>query len=271
MEYAIFNGQIIPKGKATISIADKGYFFDFSVYSSIKVIQGKMFFPDYHISRLLESARVIDLGHQFNKKQILNWLESVVKKNKIKDVLLRLVLIGDPDNDSQAKIYIFPVTGLTFYPDKVYREGIKVITYHGQRRYPNSKTKDLLLGFLAYREAKRQNANEALLIDSDGNIREGTQTNFFAIKGQTLIMPPKSKVLEGVTKKILLAAVKGQFKIKEADIPFKKLKNYDEFFITSTTRNVVPIRQIDRLVLGSVFPKVKVIQQLFKEYYRKHF
>jgi branched-subunit amino acid aminotransferase/4-amino-4-deoxychorismate lyase len=271
MDYVIFNGKIVPKSEANINISDKGYFFDFAVYSSVKVIRGKIFSPEYHVDRLLESARFIDLGHQFSREEILGWLDLLVKKNKIGDALLRLVLIGDADNNREAKFYAFPITGLTYYPDKVYKGGIKVITYRGERRWPNSKTKDLLLGFLAYREAKKQGANEALLVDNDGNIREGTQSNFFAIKGDTLIRSPREKVLGGITEKIILASVAGKFKVKEEDIPLAKLKDYDEFFISSTTRNVIPIRQIDEIDVSSDFPKIKTIQKLFKDYYHEHF
>jgi branched-subunit amino acid aminotransferase/4-amino-4-deoxychorismate lyase len=269
MAKSILNGKIIDESEATVSILDKGYFFDFAVYSSIKVIQGKIFFPEYHVDRIFESAKLIDLEHEFKKSDIISWLYKLVEINKIKDALLRIILIGDPDNKYGAKLFIFKVGGLTFYPAKLYRQGIKVITYKGERRIPKSKTKDLLLNFLAYREAKKQNALEALLVDSEGNIREGTRSNFFAIRNQTIITPPPEKVLEGVTKKIILEAVKNHFKIEHQDIPLKDIKKYDEFFISSTSMNVMPIRQIDDMIFETNFEKTRFIQKLFKEYCNK--
>ncbi|MDD4333240.1 MAG: aminotransferase class IV [Patescibacteria group bacterium] len=269
MKYAVYNGKIIDKKNANVSVMDKAYFFDFCVYSSIKVIQGKIFFPEYHVDRLFESAKIINLGHKFKKEEVLDWLDLCVKKNKLKDALLKIILIGDAEKNQEAKLFIFPVAGLTFYSKQIYRDGIKVITYQGKRRIPNSKTKDLLLSFLAYRQARESGAMEALMIDNNGNIREGTQTNFFAVKGNTLIMPPKGKVLAGITKKLIIESVKGQFKIKEENIAFKNIKQYDEFFISSTTRNVMPIKQIDKIDVSSDFQKIKIIQKLFKEYYQK--
>lgn len=265
----IFNGKIINESNAKVSITDKGYFFDFAVYSSIKVIQGKNFFPTYHVDRLFESARLIDLKHEFKKDEVVAWLYKLVEINKIKDALLRIILIGDPDNNKTAKLFIFSVGGLTFYPDRFYRQGVKVITYRGERRIPNSKTKDLLINFLAYREAKKQNALEALLIDKQGNIREGTRSNFFAIKNQTIITPPPDKVLEGITKKIVLRVAKKHFRIIHDDIPLKSVKDYDEFFITSTSMNVMPIRQIDNIIFETNFEKTRLVQKLFKEFYTK--
>ncbi len=269
MAKVIFNGKIIDENEAKISIADKGYFFDFAVYSSIKVIQGKIFFPEYHVSRLFESAKLIDLEHEFKKDDVISWLYKLVEADKIKDALLRIILIGDPHKTGGVKLFIFSIGGLTFYPDKLYKQGAKVITYKGERRIPKSKTKDLLMSFLAYREAKKQDALDALLVDNEGNIREGTRSNFFAIKNQTIITPPSEKVLEGIAKKIILEIVKNNFEIKYEDIPLAAVKNYDEFFISSTSMNVMPIKQIDAIIFNTDFPKTRLIGKLFKEYYDK--
>ena len=269
MQYTIKNGKLIEESKAKIPITNKAYFFDFAVYSSLKVIQGKIFFPEYHVDRLFESAKLISLRHNFKKKQVLDWLNLLVEKNKLKNAFLRIILVGDATENKKPDLYIFSLTGVTFYSDKFYKRGVKVISYKGERRIPKAKTKDLLLGFLAFREAKNNNAIEALMVDADGNIREGTRSNFFAIKGNTLITPPKEKVLDGITKKMILQVAKKDFEIKEEDIPFSKIDEYDEFFITSTLFNALPINQIDDLKIESDFKKTKIVQKLFKDYYHK--
>ena len=269
MVYAILNGKIIDEKQAVIPVSNKSYFFDFAVYSSVKVIQGKIFFPEYHIERLFESAKIIDLGHNFNKKELLEMLQKLVEKNQLKDAFLRIILVGDSKENKNANLYIFPLTGVHYYPEKFYKKGVKVITYNGERRFPTSKTKDLLLSFLAMREAEKASAIEALLIDEEGNIREGTRSNFFAIKGNTLITSPSEKILEGITKKIIFELCKNKFEIKEEDIPLSKIKEYDELFITSTLFNALPITQINEVILESNFEKTKLIQKMFKEYYDK--
>ncbi|MBU0569820.1 aminotransferase class IV, partial [Patescibacteria group bacterium] len=115
-----------------------------------------------------------------------------------------------------------------------------------------------------------QNALDALLIDANGNIQGGTRSSFFVIKGNTLITSPKQKVLEGVTKKIVLEIASKIMKVKEQDIPLAKIKNYDEYFLTATTLNVMPVRQIDNQVVSEkVGEKTKELQKLFKEYCEK--
>ena len=177
---------------------------------------------------------------------------------------------GDADKNIAAQLYIFPVNGVTFYPKHFYQHGAKVITYAGERLIPTAKVKDLLLNFLAYRAAAQAGALDALLVDNGGNIREGTRSNFFAIKNKTLYTPPADEVLEGITKKIILEICAPHFKIEESRIKLSELENYDEFFITSTSMNVMPIGQIDDLKLRPAFPQTKLIQNLFQDYYRAH-
>ena len=264
-DLVIRNGELIAKEEANISIYNKAFFFDFAVYSNIKVVQGKMFMPELEIEKLFESARIIGLKHNFIKEKIIEWMKKLIGANKLKDALVRVLLIG-PEKEMEPELVLFPV-GLTFYPDKSYNEGVKLITFEGERQFPSAKTMDLLLGYVAYREAAKKDAIDALLVDGQGNIREGTRSSFFAIKGNSLIMPPKKKILEGTTRKIISEIAPEILDVKEEDIPLKRIREYDEHFITGTTLNVMPVRQIDDIVLReSAGEKTKMLQKLFEEY-----
>jgi branched-subunit amino acid aminotransferase/4-amino-4-deoxychorismate lyase len=263
--FVIKNGDLIERDKASVSIYNKALFFDFAVYSNIKVILGKMFLPELEIEKLFESAELIGIKHNFTKEKILEWARKLIGKNNLKDALIRVLLIG-PEKETEPIIFLFPV-GLTFYPGKFYNNGIKLITFEGERLFSTSKTKDLLLGYIAYREAEKQEAIDALLIDRDKNIREGTRSSFFVIKDNTLIAPPREKVLEGVTRKIILEIAQKIMKVKEEDIPLERIKDYDEYFITGTTLNIMPVRQINGIILREeAGEKVKELQRLFKAY-----
>lgn len=266
MNHAILNGKLIKESKANISVLDKGYFFDFCVYSALKVIGGEVFFKDYHVDRLFESAKILDLNHNFKKEEVLEWIDRLIKKNKTKDALVRLLLIGDVDENKNAKLFILQVSGLTYYKNEMYSQGAKVITFEGERLFPQAKTKNLMPGFLALRKAREAGALEALMIDKDGCIREGSRSNFYAVKDKTIYMPPKNKCLGGITKKMLLESCKEEFDFVEQDIKLSDIKNYDGIFITSTSMNVVPIRYIDDIDMGENFDNAKRIGKLYKEY-----
>ena len=166
------NGTLAEEKDAVVPITDKAYFYDFAVYSSLKVINGKVFSPEFHVDRLFESAQAIGLEHGFTKKDVLEWIDLTIKENSLADALLRLLLIGDADGVANARLYVIPLAGVTYYPESSYSKGVKTVSYRGERRIPTAKTKDLLLGFIAMKHAKAQDAIEALLIDSEGNIRE---------------------------------------------------------------------------------------------------
>jgi branched-subunit amino acid aminotransferase/4-amino-4-deoxychorismate lyase len=265
VRFIIKNGELIKKDKACVSVYNKALFFDFVVYSNIKVIQGKMFFPALEIEKLFESAKIIGIEHNFTKEKIIEWMRKLIKENNLNDALVRVLLIG-PETDTEPLLFLFPI-GLTFYPDKFYKKGVKLVTFEGERLFPTSKSKDLLLCYIAYREAVKEEAIDALLIDRDNNVREGTRSSFFVIKDSTLIASPKEKVLEGVTRKIILEIAPKIMEVKEEDIPLEKIKEYDEHLLTGTTLNVMPVRQINDIILREeAGEKVKELQKLFKEY-----
>jgi len=266
--HAIFNGKLIDESEARVSVLDKEYFFDFAVYSSIKVVQGKISLAEHHIDQLFESAKIIGLEHQFKKDAVVSWLNLLVEKDNLVDALLRVILIGG----DEPKLFIVKVGGLTFYPDKLYRDGAKLITYSGERSIPTAKTKDLLTSFLAYREAKARDAIDALLVDREGNIREGTRSNFFVVKGRTIITPPADKILSGTTRDAIIASAKEHFEIVEQNIPITKIKSpalpagrYDEIFVTSTTLNIMPIRQIDDMIFKSDLVVTRELLKMLKK------
>ncbi|MBN2101540.1 MAG: aminotransferase class IV family protein [Candidatus Aenigmarchaeota archaeon] len=268
--FAIKNGELIRKEDANISVYNKSFFFDFVVYSNIKVVNGNMFIPELEIEKLFQSAKKIGIKHGFSKKIILEWMRILIKKNNIENALVRLLLIG-PDMDTETILFLFPV-GLTFYPKKFYSKGVKVITFQGERLFPTAKTKSLLLNFIAYREASGKGAVDALLIDRNGNIAEGTRTSFFAVKGDTLIAPPDDNVLEGVTRKIILEIAPQIMKIKKQKISLKEIKNYDFLILSGTTLGIMPISHVDNKRLEIRNPeKLKHLQKIFREYCDKEY
>lgn len=267
-EYVIKNGELISKEKACISVYNKAMFFDFCVYSNIKVVQGQMIMAEIEVDRLISSAKIIGLDHKFKKEEIINWAKQLVEKNNLHDSLIRLLLIG-PEQDSEAQLFLFPV-GLTFHQKQWYKQGAKLITFQGERFMPTAKVKSLFMSYMAYSQARKAGAYDALLIDRDGNIREGTRSSFFVIKDNVLIAPPAEKVLVGATRTILMAIVPDIMQVKEEDIPLSRIKEYDEYFVTGTSVKVMPVRQIDDTVVKQGESEMVIkSRQAFKDYCKK--
>ncbi|PIT87528.1 MAG: hypothetical protein COU31_02520 [Candidatus Magasanikbacteria bacterium CG10_big_fil_rev_8_21_14_0_10_40_10] len=269
-EYIIKNGQLLDRAEGNISVYNKSLFFDFCVYSNIKVVNGRMFCADLEIDKLFESAEAIGMKTNFNSKEVMDWARQLIEKNNLKDALIRLLLVG-PEQNTEAQLFLFAV-GLTFYPDKFYKEGVKLISFSGERYFPTAKTTNLLMSYLAYREATKQEALDALLVDRQGNIREGTRSSFFVIKDNFLIMPPSGQTLPGLTKKIILEILPDDMRVKEENIPLADIEKYDDYFISATSMKIMPVSQIDGHVLTKgPSERLLTLMKLFKEYEKKYF
>jgi branched-subunit amino acid aminotransferase/4-amino-4-deoxychorismate lyase len=141
------------------------------------------------------------------------------------------------------------------------------VTEQYERSYPHAKTLNMLPSYLAFRRASAAGAYDALLIDSNGNITEGTRTNSFVVKGKTLVSPPEAKILLGVMRKVVLKVAGGNgFKVEERDISLDSLGAYDGAFLTSTSSKVMPISSIDDHSLGDVPEPLKELMRLTEEF-----
>ncbi len=247
MQFSYFskNGEILPSEQAAIPLSNIEYSYGFGVYENLKVRHGIVYFVTQHIGRLLASAQIIGLTHEFTQEKIAADISGLLEKLDLKE----------PDNSCNVKMLLiggrepqlFIQALAPHFPDrKLYSEGAKTITVHYERQFPNAKTLNMLPSYLAYKKAKEQECYDALLVSQEGLILEGTRTNFFAMKGAMLFTAPKEDVLEGVTRQTVIAAAKkAGFNLEEKKIPLSHVHEYDGAFLTSTSSKIVPIRQID--------------------------
>ncbi len=239
------NGELLPLSDATVSLSNIEYQYGFGVYETVRVKEGIPYFIDEHITRLLESARIISLKHSFTAETVSRAVTQLVADIGGGTYNLKILLIG-----GEPQLNIVPLN--PHFPDrKLYRDGVHCTTYVYERMFPHAKTLNMFRSYLAYSAARQVGAYDALLIDAGGNILEGTRTNFFAIKGKTLVSAPEEKILLGVTRKIVLkvADEKG-YKVEHRDIPLNRLQEYDGAFLTSTSSGIMPIKGVDDVTFG---------------------
>lgn len=259
------NGEILPTSEAIVSVQDLHFQYGFGVYESLRVRNSIVYFNDMHVDRLLESAHIIGLEHPNSKDQIITYINDVSKKNNLESSNIKILLIGGKTSE-ESNLYIFPVQPL--YPDrKLYRDGAAVQTVNYQRFMPNAKTLNMLPSYLFFTKARKNGNFDALFMDKDNFILEGTRTNFFVIKNNTLITPHKSLVLDGVIRQTLIAvAQKNGFKIEEDKIPLSNLKDFDGAFLTSTSTKILPLVKIDEFSYPVVPEKLKELMKIYDEF-----
>jgi branched-chain amino acid aminotransferase len=253
MDTTVFshNGELKPIAQAFVPLDDIAYSYGFGVYETIRINDGIPYFADQHLNRLIESARIIQLEHQFSKEFIRKSLQDLMSANSNATANAKLLLIGGK-SETTANLYIQLLN--PFFPDrKLYRDGAHVITYEFERLFPRAKTLNMMSSYMAYTEAKRAGAYDALLIDHDGTITEGTRTNIFLVRDGKLITPPDQHILLGVMRAVVLkVAAESGIDVVTEEVALTKLDRYDGLFLTSTSSKVMPVKSIDEFSFANV-------------------
>jgi branched-chain amino acid aminotransferase len=260
--YAILNNTLIDEKEAVVPVTNREVFFNFSVYESLKVLESKTLFLNDHIERFLSSAEILGMEHSFSAAEIEESVQKLISANKAKDATVRMQMIG-----GTSPLFFIFLAPLPRYKEEWYREGVKAVSYRGERIFPKAKSNCLLLNYVASREAEKAGAMEALLVDRDGKATEGTRSNLFAFDGPTLVTADED-ILFGVTRKLILEAAEHlDIRLRYEKIPLRKLLSgtYSQPFISSTSMGAMPLHSIDGIVTGKSFPKVSLIHQELRE------
>jgi branched-chain amino acid aminotransferase len=261
------NGTLVPHDDAHISIDDLAFTYGFGVYESLRQRKGVILFLDEHIDRLFHSASCIDLSHSFTKQLLQQWVNDLTAHTDTETSNIKVMLVG---HTPAPTLYIF-LLAPTFIETNQYRDGVHTITYEHERFMPQAKTLNMLPSYVAFVQAKKQNAFDALFIDRKDNIAEGTRTNIFAIQNTDLFTPPDNRVLAGITRKHVLACAQAHgFTITKAPIPLRNISTYDGLFLTSTSSGIVPIQSIDDYAFKTISPHIHELQTLFRAYKKQH-
>ncbi len=259
--YCFFNQQLIPIEQAVVSVDDLDFSYGYGVYETLKVRHRILYFPSLHEERLFHSASIIGLAHPFKPGDLTRGIQELVRANKTEHANIKVLLIGG-DTAEQARLYIMTLNPL--FPDrKDYKQGAIALIYPGERVFPEAKTLNMLVSTLAFREAKKAGAYDAVLKNREGYLTEGTRTNLFYVKGGIVYTPPRNQVLEGVTRITLLDALhqKG-IPVQERPLQETEIPQQDGFFLTSTSTKVMPLRK-----LGSYDLSIpSLIREIMKHY-----
>lgn len=228
------------------------------IYEVLRIIDGKPIFLEEHIKRMKNSFKLVNEEFKLKYDDIFRLIENTVKsENKI----IGNIKITYSLNLKELKVFFIPHS----YPtDEMYRNGVKTILYFGERNNPNAKIVNDDFRNMVNCEINKHNAYEAILIDRNGFITEGSRSNIFMINGNKLITSPLKAVLPGVTRgKIIDIARRIGIEVKEEEYSYKNIDKLDGMFISGTSPEILPINSVNEIALN---PKNSVIEILSKEY-----
>jgi branched-chain amino acid aminotransferase len=251
------NGRWVHPNEATISINDVAVLRGYSVFESLRTYDRRPFHLNEHLQRLYRSAALIELEIPFASEFIAQLIREAIERNTYKHASIRILVTGGESEDGvtpgdQPGLALL-VTPLGERDMERFAQGIKLITTSLQRTTPEAKTSNYEAAIRALKEAKKHAASDALFVNGQGHVLEGTRSNFFVFRGDTLITPGKG-VLIGVTRKTVLDLARGRFPIEERPILLSELPQVDEAFITSSSKEITPVVRIDDVTIGNGKP-----------------
>ena len=270
VEHAIVNvnGTITDGASAVVSVFDHGFLFGEGVYETMRTYHRRPFLLDRHLKRLRASAEMLDLVIPDPDHLLAAAIDRTADHTSFdgERYIRMLVTRGVGELSYDPTTCQTPTVVIIVKPHRenalsVLSTGIRIIVSSVVRNHPASinpriKSNNLLNNALAMQEAIRAGAQEALMRNHRGEVSECAQSNFFLVKDGTALTPPlDAGLLEGVTRNFVFdVGQRAGVPIREAVLTDQDLQAADEMFITSTTREVLPVTQIDDRPVGSGAP-----------------
>jgi branched-chain amino acid aminotransferase len=275
--YVFLNGTIVPESEAMISVYDHGFLYGDGIYETMRSYEGVVFMLDRHLERLQRSASLIKLGlpeDAYLKDAVLRALRS----NELADAYIRITVsrgkgpIGlDPGLCDEPTLIVF-AEQFRPYPESLYREGVKLIIAETRRNLvaaidPKIKSLNFLNNILAKIEAKEKGAYEAVMLNAEGFVAEGTVSNVFFVIGGALCTPSaEAGILDGITRELVIGLALGEgIEVREGKFKPEGLLEASEVFFTNTTSEVMPVSSVGekQYPVGEI---TKRLRQRYRDY-----
>src|SRR5881275_2913313 len=261
------DGKFYSEANAKISVFDHGLLYGDGIFEGIRFYNGRVFRLEEHLHRLWDSARSICLEIPMTMRNMTEAVLETIRQNHLRDGYIRLLVtrgIGNLGlNPMQCKSpsVIIIVAAIALYHENLYRKGLTIVTCATRRCNPGAlnpavKSLNYLNNVMARLEANLADADEALMLNDQGNVAECTADNVFVIKRGQIVTPPVTAgALRGITRSVAFEiAEELGFKTLKADITRHDIYAADECFLTGTAAEIVPVVKADGRVIGNGKP-----------------
>ena len=272
MDIYYINGRYVDEDKCVLSVKDIIVLRGFGVFDFLITYNKRPFYLKEHVQRLETSANKIGLKLKHSHDEICAIVEETIRRNTHHDESnIRIVYTGGISSDGVTPegngYLIVMVTPKHHLPDWWYSDGAKLVTAELERFIPGAKSTNYLTAVWALERAKAMDAIESIYVDRNNCLLEGTTTNIFCFKENKLITP-KLDILPGITRSVLVDLVKDHFNLDVREIQKDELPSMEEVFISASNKEVVPIIQVDDMVVGDGRPgqRTHKVMQLFRDY-----
>lgn len=262
-QWIYLDGQFVTKENAKISVYDHGFLYGDGIFEGIRIYNGNIFKCKEHLDRLYDSAKSIMLNIPLTYEEMEEALVETLRRNELRDGYIRLVVsrgpgnLGlDPNRCPKASVIII-VEQLAIYSEENYKTGLKTVSVSQRRNIPdalNPKIKSLnyLNNILVKIQSNLAGAGEAIMMNAQGYVTEGSGDNIFVIKNGVITTPPcYLGALDGITRQAIIEICNNKgYTIKEEPFTMHDIYVADEVFLTGTAAEVIAVREVDGRIIG---------------------
>jgi branched-chain amino acid aminotransferase group I len=265
-EIVYLNGALLPRTQAWLSPFDYGFLYGYGLFETLRAYDGWVFRLEQHLSRLLSAAQGLGLDPRLSLQELEKAVYETLRANGLRQARLRLTLSGGespgtPDLPPPGQPTVF-ISARNYipYPEETYLRGFRAILCSLRRnsQSPLSRLKscNYLESLLARREAKAAGAEEALLLNEQGFIAEGSGSNIFVVQGGELFTPDEeSGILPGITRRVVLEIAESLgLKARESKVTVAQLLAAEEAFLTNSLLEIMPLTRVEGQAVGSGAP-----------------
>lgn len=252
--YTIINGEFVEKETASLLISDLSIQRGYGIFDFFKTIANRPIFLEDHLDRFFFSVSEMNLKSDLKRDQLKKMVLQLVEKNDIGNSGVKITLTGGYSKNaySIAKPNLIITQEPFENKGSDFDKGIRLITNEHQRQLPHVKTIDYLYAIYLQRSIKERKADD-VLYHNQSEITECPRANFFIVTQNNEVITPAKNILRGVIRKKILNFSQ-LVNIREGLITLKDLENAKEAFITSSTKNVLPVLKINNQLIGDGKP-----------------
>lgn len=262
-QWIYLDGQFVTKDQAKVSVFDHGFLYGDGIFEGIRIYNGNIFKCKEHLDRLYDSAKSIMLEIPLTYQEMEDALVETLRRNELRNGYIRLVVsrgagnLGlDPNRCPKASVIII-VEQLAIYSEEAYKIGLKTVSVSTRRNIPdalNPKIKSLnyLNNILVKIQSNLSGAGEAIMLNAQGYVTEGSGDNIFIVKNGMITTPPcYLGALDGITRQAIIEICRKKgYSIQEQPFTLHDVYVADEVFLTGTAAEVIAVREVDGRIIG---------------------
>ena len=265
------DGKFVSADNAKVPVADLGLIRGYGVFDFFRTYNGVPFHLEDHLTRLHHSACAVELDFPWTFDELSDLVTDVLARNGSGEHKVRIIITGgdtedfsSPSVDPRLIIIVTPCSAVT---PEISDDAVKVITVEDNRMMPSVKSINYISAVVAMKRAKKLGAIAGLYVDKAGYVWEGTRTNLFAFLRDTLVTAGHN-ILVGITRQPVLELADGVVPLEFRELKLEELLSADEVFITSSSKEILPIKMIDDRQIGDgkVGEGTKSLQKRFRDY-----